>query len=63
MRSFLFNKEVNVIVLGDAFGREMESAFQEDLKNSTEVTEAAWAQRSKGDQVKEWIGRALGPWL
>jgi cardiolipin synthase len=63
MRSFLFNKEVNVIVLGDGFGKEMEEAFKEDLKNSTEVTGKDWARRSEGDRLKEWSARILGYWL
>ena len=63
MRSFLFNKEVNVVVLGEAFGLQMETAFREDLKNSTEVTEKAWAQRPESDHLKEWAARILGYWL
>jgi len=63
MRSFVFNKEVNVIVLGDGFGREMEDAFREDLKNSTEVLRGDWDRRPKADRVKEWAARALGRWL
>ena len=63
MRSFLFNKEVNVIVLGDPFGREMESAFREDLKNSKEVVAKDWDQRPRADHVKEWAARILEPLL
>ena len=63
MRSFLFNQEVNVIVLGDGFGREMEDAFTEDLKNSTEVLRQDWERRPKGDRIKEWAARALEHWL
>ncbi len=63
MRSFLFNKEVNVIVEGEGFGREMEDAFREDLKNSVEVLARDWERRPEGDKVKEWAARALEPWL
>lgn len=63
MRSFLFNKEVNVIVLGDGFGREMEEAFREDLKNSTEVLGKDWDHRPRTQRFKEWAARALGYWL
>ena len=62
-RSFLHNKEVNVVVLGDGFGREMESAFQEDLKDSTEVTAERWAKRPRSGRVKEWLARLLSYWL
>ncbi|MDR3673545.1 MAG: cardiolipin synthase [Holophaga sp.] len=63
MRSFLYNKEINVMVQGASFGREMEDAFREDLRNSTEVTRQDWARRPGGDRVKEWVARALGHWL
>lgn len=63
MRSFLHNNEVNVIVLGDAFGLEMEDAFSEDLKNSTEVTLERWLQRPRMDRAKEWAARVLEYWL
>jgi len=63
MRSFLFNKEVNVIILGAAFGKDMEDAFTEDLKNSTEVVGKEWRQRPVADRVKEWAARAIGHWL
>ena len=63
MRSFLFNKEVNVIVLGDGFGKEMEDAFKEDLKNSTQVLGKDWDRRPEADRIKEWTARVLSYWL
>jgi cardiolipin synthase len=63
MRSFLFNKEVNLIALDPAFGEEMEKAFQEDLRNSAEVTPDAWKGRPRWDRVKEWVARRLRYWL
>ena len=63
MRSFMFNKEVNVIVLGSPFAAELENAFQEDLKNSVPVTPEAWKQRSRLDRLKEGTARILEHWL
>jgi cardiolipin synthase len=62
-RSFLLNKEINVVVFGDEFGAAMESAFNEDLRNSAEVTKAAWEQRPISDRLKEWAARTLAYWL
>jgi cardiolipin synthase len=62
-RSFLHNSEMNVIVMGDVFGLEMEKAFQEDLHNSTEVTLAAWNQRPISNRFKEWLARVWDYWL
>jgi len=62
-RSFLHNSEVNVIVMGDVFGLEMEKAFQEDLHNSREITLAAWNKRPVTNRLKEWLARVWDYWL
>ncbi|WP_374580909.1 cardiolipin synthase [Pseudoduganella sp.] len=62
-RSFLHNSEVNVIVMGDAFGLEMEQAFKEDLRNSSEVTLASWNKRPLTLRLKEWLARVWDYWL
>lgn len=62
-RSFLHNQEVNIIVLGDAFGQEMETAFTDDLKESTEITLPTWRQRPLLEQVKERLARLIAYWL
>jgi cardiolipin synthase A/B len=63
MRSFLHNSEVNVIVLGTEFGQAMENAFQEDLRNSHQVTKEEWQARSPIEHLKEWTARRLEYWL
>ncbi|WP_291271810.1 cardiolipin synthase [Geothrix sp.] len=63
MRSFLHNKEVNIIVLGDGFGREMEDAFREDLRDSREITLVQWNDRPRGQRFKEWFARLFAYWL
>lgn len=62
-RSFLHNSEVNVIVMGDVFGLEMENAFKEDLRNSREVNLATWNKRPLTMRVKEWLARVWDYWL
>lgn len=62
-RSFLHNKEVNIVVMGDEFGGEMEGAFSEDLKDSNEVDLTKWKQRPQGHRFKEWLARLLSYWL
>ena len=63
IRSFMHNSEINVIVLGDPFGRTMESAFQEDIRNSHEVKLDEWEQRSPVERVKEQSARLLAYYL
>jgi cardiolipin synthase len=62
-RSFLHNSEVNVIVLGEPFGLEMENAFKEDLRNSKEITRQAWEDRPVSVRLKEWMARLWDYWL
>ncbi len=62
-RSFLHNSELNVVVMGVAFGAEMEKAFQEDMRDSTEITLEAWRQRPIGDRLREWTARFMDYWL
>jgi cardiolipin synthase A/B len=63
IRSFLHNTEVNVVVLGESFGRAMEAAFQEDLRNSRPITREAWARRSVFDKLRESSARQLAYFL
>lgn len=62
-RSFLHNSEVSVIVMGAGFGDEMERAFREDVKNSTEITLDAWRARPWSMRFKEWSARIWDYWL
>jgi cardiolipin synthase len=63
IRSFLHNYEANVIVIDDQFGREMEKAFREDIRGSSQITLEQWRQRSLSERIKEWAARSLGYWL
>jgi len=63
MRSFLHNSEVNLIAIDQNFGTVMESAFNEDLKNSVEIDPAKWEQRPSSDRMREWMARQFQYWL
>jgi len=63
MRSFLHNYELNAVVLDPEFGLALESAFEEDLRYSVEVTAEHWDQRPLADRMKEWAARRLEYWL
>ena len=62
-RSFLHNKEINVVVFGPEFGLAMENTFLEDLRYSVEMTKDEWKQRPFGDKIKEWFARRFEYWL
>ncbi len=62
-RSFLHNSELNVVVMGDSFGAEMESAFREDLSDSAEITLQAWRARPLAERLREWLARIMAYWL
>jgi cardiolipin synthase len=62
-RSFLHNSELNVVVMGEAFGGEMEKAFQEDLRDSVEITLQDWRHRPWRDRMREWAAQVMDYWL
>ncbi len=62
-RSFLHNYELNVVVVDPAFGRDMESAFAEDLRDSKEVSLEQWRDRPWLDRIKEFASRLTEYWI
>jgi cardiolipin synthase len=56
-RSFVANNEINVIVLGEDFGAELEALFARDLGTARPITEAAWRGRGLWPRVLETVGR------
>jgi len=62
-RSFLHNYELNVVVMDPAFGQAMESAFNEDLRDSKQVTLERWKHRPWMDRIREWAARLGEYWI
>ena len=62
-RSFLHNEELNAVILGLDFGREMEAIFEADLRDSVRIEREAWSRRPVDTRMKEWFGRAWEYWL
>jgi cardiolipin synthase A/B len=56
-RSFLYNDEVNAVVLGPEFGTQMQAMFDADIAASDSITLEAWSRRPIGDRVKEMVSR------
>ena len=62
-RSFLHNYELNAVVLGAEFGKQLQSMFDQDLAASDEITLQTWEQRGVDLRVKELFARAWEYWL
>lgn len=62
-RSFLHNREVNVVVLGPGFGEKMRAAFLADLLKSNEITLEKWQRRSLDARAKEQFAHLWEYWL
>ncbi|WP_020652690.1 cardiolipin synthase [Massilia niastensis] len=62
-RSFIHNYEINVVVLDPAFGRDMEAAFNEDLRDSKPVTLEEWRRRPWSDRLREMLSRLTEYWI
>lgn len=56
-RSVLHNAEANLIVLDEAFARQMEAVFQGDLARARPVDPKAWARRPAWERCKEGLAR------
>ncbi|MGY4828370.1 phospholipase D-like domain-containing protein [Sphaerotilaceae bacterium SBD11-9] len=62
-RSFLHNDELNAVVLGPDFGRQMQALFDKDLAESDEITLEAWERRPIGPRIKEILAKMWEYWL
>lgn len=62
-RSFLHNYELNVVVVDPGFGADMESAFNEDLRDSKQITLDDWRHRPWSDRIKEMAARLTEYWI
>jgi cardiolipin synthase A/B len=60
-RSFVGNHEVNAVIFDAPFARQMNRMFAQDLRDSIEITQAAWSSRSLWQRAKEktslWLER------
>lgn len=62
-RSILVNHEIDVIVLGDDFGQEMEALFQRDVQASKTIDPQTWSQRGFVQRLMEGFARMVEPLL
>lgn len=62
-RSFVHNHELNAVVLGAGFGRQMQAMFAADLAASDEITLAQWQRRPVLLRIKEGFSRLWAYWL
>ena len=62
-RSFLHNYELNAVVLGTEFGKQVQTMFARDLAASDAITLEQWRQRPLDLRLKEWFARVWEYWL
>ncbi|RFC38648.1 MAG: cardiolipin synthase [Candidatus Nitrotoga sp. CP45] len=62
-RSFLYNQEIDAIILGQGFGAQMQDLFEKDLESSKLVTLEAWRKRPIGSRIREMAARLWARWL
>ena len=62
-RSFLHNHELNAVVLGTDFGRQIQTMFAKDLAASDAITFEQWQRRALDLRLKEWFVRVWEYWL
>ena len=62
-RSFLHNHELNAVVLGVAFGHQVQAMFDKDLAASDAITLERWRGRPWSLRLKERLARIWAYWL
>ena len=62
-RSVVENAEINAVVLGSAFGGQMDEMFTEDRARSNAIDPARWAERPFGERLHEWTAQWLDVFL
>lgn len=62
-RSFLHNDELNAVVLGTDFARQMDAMFERDRATATPIDPEQWQRRSLFLRLQEWIARRFEYWL
>lgn len=63
VRSFRLNFEVNAFLYDEEITKQLEEAFHEDVKLSTQMTKKLYEKRSTGIRFKEAISRLISPVL
>ncbi len=56
-RSILSNDEIDAVILGAEFGKQMEDVFSRDLAASGRIDPEKWAQRPISVRMREWASR------
>jgi cardiolipin synthase len=62
-RSALDNDEINAVILGRDFGRQMQAAYAKDIAASGAIDRATWERRPIELRFKEFGARLWGPLL
>jgi cardiolipin synthase len=62
-RSFTLNYEINAVVLGPAFGAQMEALFAEDVKAAVRIDPRIWAQRGLPVRFMDSFSSLFEHWM
>ena len=62
-RSIVGNSEMDIVILGDDFARELSALFARDVASSRRIDTQHWLRRNLGQRLLEQIGRLFEPLL
>lgn len=62
-RSFLYNDELNAVVIGEEFALDMERMYNQDIENALQIDSTQWEASGSVMRLKEWHARIWEYWL
>lgn len=62
-RSFLHQREVNAVIVDEAFAAEMEALFEKDLQYARELSLESWRARPLHQRLGEWTAQRFAYWF
>ncbi len=62
-RSFVHNDEINAVIFGTDFARQMEGQFKADIMDSKPLTLEQWKKRPLRNRLKEIFSRIFQYWI
>lgn len=59
----MHNDEINAVILGRNFAKQMDAMFADDLAQTVQITAAQWSHRPLRQRLQEKMARVVEYWM